>query len=64
MSNTINQQEVLHCLALQQLPGVGIISARVLYDVFSNATDVFARRDELVHYTQPAQRRQIGRAHV
>jgi DNA processing protein len=59
MSNTINQQEVLHCLALQQLPGVGIISARVLYDVFSNATDVFARRDELVHYTQPAQRRLI-----
>ena len=59
MSNTINHQEVLHCLALQQLPGVGIISARLLYDIFSNATDVFARRDELVHYTQPAQRRLI-----
>ncbi|MBR3896419.1 MAG: DNA-processing protein DprA [Bacteroidaceae bacterium] len=59
MSNTINHQEVLHCLALQQLPGVGIISARLLYDVFSNATDVFSRRDELVHYTQPAQRRLI-----
>lgn len=55
----MNTQEVLHCLALQQTPGIGIISARVLYDVFGNATDVFARRNELVHYTQPAQRRLI-----
>lgn len=59
MNNPINSQEILHCLALQQLPGVGLVSARLLYDVFGNATDVFARKDELVHYTQPAQRRLI-----
>ena len=57
MNNAIEPKEILHCLALQQIPGVGLISARLLYDVFGNATDVFARRDELVHYTQPAQRR-------
>lgn len=53
-------EEVLHCLALQQMPGVGLISARVLYDVFGSAADVFARRAELVHYTQPAQRRLLN----
>ena len=52
-------EEILHCLALQLAPGVGFVSARVLYDVFGNATDVFVRKDELVHYTQPAQRRLI-----
>ncbi|MBQ8866363.1 MAG: DNA-processing protein DprA [Bacteroidaceae bacterium] len=53
-------EEILHCLALQQTPGVGLVSARVLYDVFGNATDVFTRRAELVHYTQPAQRRLLN----
>ena len=52
-------EEVLHCLALQLTPSIGLVSARVLYDVFGNATDVFTRKDELVHYTQPAQRRLI-----
>lgn len=60
MSNIIDPKEVLHCLALQQMPGVGIISARSLYDVFNNATDVFARRSDLVHYTHPAQRKLIN----
>ena len=60
MSKSIDSKEVLHCLALQQMPGVGLVSARVLYDVFGNATDVFVRKDELVHYTQPAQRRLVN----
>ena len=60
MSKSIDFKEVLHCLALQQMPGVGLVSARVLYDVFGNATDVFVRKDELVHYTQPAQRRLVN----
>ena len=59
MNNPIDSKEILHCLALQQTPGVGLISARMLYDVFGNATDVFDHRNELVHYTQPAQRRLI-----
>lgn len=54
-----NREEIIHCLALQMIPGIGIISARTLYDVFGNATDVFARRNELVHYTQPSQRKLI-----
>lgn len=54
-----NHEEILHCLALQLIPGIGIISARTLYDVFGNATDVFSRRNELVHYTQPSQRKLI-----
>ena len=59
MNKLTNNQEVLHCLALQQIPGVGVINARALYDTFGNATDVFKRRDELIHYTHPAQRRII-----
>lgn len=59
MNNPTNLGEALHCLALQQIPGVGLLSARALYDVFNNATDVFVRRNELVHYTQPAQRKLI-----
>ena len=59
MNKLTNSQEVLHCLALQQIPGVGVINARALYDTFGNATDVFKRRDELIHYTHPAQRRII-----
>lgn len=57
--NSIDSKEVLHCLALQQIPGIGIISARSLYEVFNNATDVFARRSDMVHYTHPAQRKLI-----
>ncbi|MBR5803344.1 MAG: DNA-processing protein DprA [Bacteroidaceae bacterium] len=52
-------EEVLHCLALQQMPGIGLVSARVLYDVFGNAIDVFTHKDELIHYTQPTQRKLI-----
>lgn len=59
MNKTANTEEILHCLALQQIPGVGLLSARALYDVFNNATDAFTRRDELVHYTHPAQRKLI-----
>lgn len=59
MNKLTNSQEVLHCLALQQIPGVGVINARALYDTFGNATDVFKRRDELIHYTHLAQRRII-----
>lgn len=58
MNNT-DSKEVLHCLALQQIPGIGIMSARLLYDVFNSATAVFERRDDLVHYTHPAQRKMI-----
>ena len=52
-------EEVLHCLALQQMPGIGLVSARVLYDVFGNAIDVFTHKDELIHYTQHTQRKLI-----
>lgn len=54
-----NREEIIHCLALQLIPGIGLISARTLYDVFGNATEVFDRRGELVHYTQPSQRKLI-----
>lgn len=52
-------KEILHCLALGQVPGIGLITARSLYDVFGSATDVFERRAELVHHTQAAQRKLI-----
>lgn len=60
MSKFIDSKEVLHCLALQQMPGVGLISARVLYDVFGNATDLFVHKAELVHRIHPAQRRLVN----
>ncbi len=59
MNKPDNTKEILHCLALQQIPGVGVLSARTLYDVFNSAEDVFSRREELVHYTHPAQRKLI-----
>lgn len=54
-----NREEILHCLALELIPGIGLTGARTLYDVFGSATELFSRRAELVHYTQASQRRFI-----
>ena len=43
-----NAEEILHCLALSHIPGIGLMGARNLFNVFGNATEVFSRKSELM----------------
>lgn len=52
-----NRDEILHCLALTEVPGVGLINARTLYNVFGNAKDVFEHREEIYRHAQPSARK-------
>lgn len=54
-----NREEVLHCLALELIPGIGLAGARALYEVFGNAATLFARREELARSVQPLHRKYI-----
>lgn len=54
-----NREEVLHCLALGLIPGIGLSGARMLHDVFGNATELFVRKEELTQYVQAPHRRLI-----
>ncbi len=56
---TDKQKEILCSLALSRIPGIGLISARTLFDVFGNASEIFERREELLHHLQPSSRKFI-----
>lgn len=56
---TDKQKEILCSLALSHIPGIGLISARTLFDVFGNASEIFERREELLHHLQPSSRKFI-----
>lgn len=56
---TDKQNEILYSLALSHIPGIGLISARTLFDVFGNAVEIFERREELLHHLQPSSRKFI-----
>ena len=55
-----SREEIVHCLALEQIPGVGLANARTLFDVYGSAKELFERREEVLRMSQPTGRRLIA----
>lgn len=55
-----NHEEILHTLALKQIPGIGLASARNLFNVFGSATKIFTKCEELTLQLPPTSRRLIN----